>query len=99
MNLNQIGKRKNYITLIFPILILIGCAQNPTLESSMGECSSSVKTIQSFGDTIRLEYDFKYEADANRIASKYCAAQEKFVEKNTTNCKGCCVSTYICKIK
>jgi len=98
MNQNQIGSFKNYLYLIFlSFLFLTGCAKNTTLETSMEECNSSVETIQSYGDTIRLKYNIENESVANRIAGEWCTSRKKFVEKNTTNCDGCCLSTYICK--
>lgn len=97
MNQNQTGKIKLYLTLLVFIFTLIGCKNYPTLESSMGDCGASVETVTSYGDTIRLKYDVKYQVDADRIAGDWCSAREKFFERNTTNCKGCCVSTYVCR--
>jgi len=98
MNQNQIGSFKNYLFLtFFSFLCITGCANKPTLETAIGECNSSVEAVQSYGDTIRLKYKIENENDANRIAGEWCASRNKFVEKNTTNCDGCCLSTYICK--
>lgn len=97
MSHNQTGKNKKYLITLGILFFLIGCKHNPTLESSMGDCNSSVETVQSYGDTIRLKYDMAYQKDADNIAGEWCASREKLIERNTTNCKGCCVSTYICK--
>jgi hypothetical protein len=97
MSQNQTGKTKQYFIFLVFLFTLSSCKQNPTLESSMSDCNSSIETVQSYGDTIRLKYDIEYQEDADRIAGDWCTAREKFFERNTINCKGCCVATYICK--
>jgi hypothetical protein len=86
---------RNFI--IYAILIFLSaCASKPTLDSAMGKCSENVEVIKAYGDTLRLKYDVENIADAKRIADEWCSDRGKISKKNTSNCNGCCVSTYLC---
>jgi hypothetical protein len=87
------------VTLI-TFFLIIGCKSNPTtLKDAMGDCSTKVEVLSSYGDTIRLKFNVSEALSADDIAAQWCKEQNKLYSKNTMNCNGCCTSTYLCKSK
>lgn len=91
------------IKLIILIIFISGCtsvkdSDVPTSYSE--ECDIDVQIIQSYGDTIRIEYDPENKQTAEKFAINYCLNErQKSAKKNQVNCEGCCRATYICKSK
>tara|TARA_Y100000813_G_C23927114_1_gene241679 strand:- start:260 stop:520 length:261 start_codon:yes stop_codon:yes gene_type:complete len=82
-------------------LIFSGCASvnNDSVPISYSEeCSKDIEIIQSYGDTLRIEYHPKNKIQADQLGSNYCLNERKKISsKNQVNCDGCCRATYICK--
>ena len=89
--------------LFFSMVIFSGCASvntNSVPDSYSEKCDVDVEIIQSYGDTLRIEYKPSKNIVANEFASSYCLNErQKTSTKNQVQCDGCCRATYICKQK
>jgi len=88
-----------YILIMFLYLyMLLGCTTTSPLKEALGDCSSDIKNLNAYGDTLQLKYDIDSKSKADEAARSWCEDRDKYATKNTNSCEnGCCVTTYRCK--